>query len=141
MSDGFVLKTVGVDALARVLNDIANIPESVQGEIVDAMADVVKDAQVFTAAKMLVGPYNEGAVASAIKKSRLKKRKTGVYIDIEYKGEQHGTRLAEIAFLNEYGKKKQPARPFIRTANELSNGPSQAAGFAVYDRWLKSKGV
>jgi hypothetical protein len=62
-------------------------------------------------------------------------------VDIEFKGESHGNRNAEIAFVNEYGKKSQPARPFIKTANTISDEPSKKAGFSVYDDWLKSKGV
>lgn len=138
---GIAFTAVGVDALAKVLNDIANIPQDVQGEIVDAMADVVKDAQVFTAGTMLQGPYYQGDVAASVTKSRIKKRKSGPYVDIEFKGTAHGNRLAEIAFINEYGKKSQPARPFIKTANELSDEPSKKAGLDVYDAWLKSKGV
>lgn len=141
MAGGISITTVGIDPLVKVLNDIANIPQDVQGEIVDAMADVVKDAQVFTAGTMLQGPYYKGDVAASITKSKIKKRKSGPYVDIEFKGESHGNRNAEIAFINEYGKKKQPARPFIKTANELSDKPSQEAGLAVYDNWLKSKGV
>lgn len=141
MATQFAVTTVGVDALANVLKEIANIPQQVQGEIVDAMADVIKDAQVYTAGTMLQGPYNEGGVASSITKSRIKKRKSGPYVDIEFKGEQHGNRLAEIAFVNEYGKKSQPARPFIKTANKLSDEPSKKAGRDKYDAWLKSKGV
>lgn len=138
---GIAFTTVGVDALARVLNDIANIPDDVQGRIVDAMADVVEEAQVYTAGTMLQGPYYQGDVAGSVKKSRIKKRKSGPYVDIEFKGMAHGNRLAEIAFVNEYGKKSQPARPFIKTANTISDEPSKKAGFAVYDDWLKSKGV
>lgn len=141
MAGGFAFTTVGVDALAKVLKDIANIPQDVQGRMVDAMADVFRDAQVYTAGTMLQGPYYRGDVASSVTKSKIRKRKSGPYVDIEFKGESHGNRNAEIAFINEYGKKKQPARPFIKTANELSDKPSQEAGLAVYDAWLKSKGV
>lgn len=141
MASGFAFTTIGADALARVLREIADIPQDVQGEIVDAMADIVKDAQVFTAGTMLQGPYYQGDVAASVTKSRIKKRKSGPYVDIEFKGMAHGNRIAEIAFINEYGKKSQPARPFIKTANELSDGPSAKAGADVYDAWLKTKGV
>jgi hypothetical protein len=141
MGSGISITTVGVDALAKVLKGIAKIPETVQRDMVDAMADVVKDAQVYTAGTMLQGPYYKGDVAASITKSKVKKRKSGPYVDIEFKGESHGNRNAEIAFINEYGKKKQLARPFIKTANTLSDEPSRKAGFDVYDNWLKSKGV
>lgn len=138
---GIAFTSVGVDALAKVLKDISTIPDEVQGQMVDAMADVVKDAQVYTAGTMLTGPYYRGDVAASVTKSKIKKRKTGAYVDVEFKGEAHGNRVAEIAFVNEYGKKSQPARPFIKTANTISDEPSRKAGFDVYDKWLTSKGV
>lgn len=141
MPAGISFTTVGVDSLVKVLDNIANISQSVQEKMVDAMSDVIKDAQVYTAATMLQGPYYRGDVAASVAKSKVKQRKSGPYVDIEFKGESHGSRNAEIAFINEYGKKKQPARPFIRTANELSDKPSLQAGFSVYDQWLKTKGV
>ena len=50
-------------------------------------------------------------------------------------------RNAEIAFVNEFGRKDQKARPFIRTANEASAEATTRAGLEVYDRWLKSKNL
>lgn len=141
MAAGIAFTTVGADKLAKDLYRVAAIPQNVQQDMVNAMGDVFAEAQVYTAATMLQGPYYEGDVASSVKKSRMKKNKSGPYVDIEFKGMAHGNRLAEIAFVNEYGKKSQPARPFIRTANELSDKPSQEAAYKVYDEWLKTKGV
>ncbi len=141
MPAGISVTTIGVDSLARVLSDIANIPQSVQAEMVDAMSTVVRDAQVYTAATMLQGPYYRGDIAASVTKSKVKRLKSGPCVDIEFRGESHGNRNAEIAFVNEYGKRSQPARPFIKTANELSDKPSLAAGFSVYEQWLKTKGV
>ena len=141
MAGGIVFTTIGADKLARDLYRIADIPQGVQREMVNAMGDVFAEAQVYTAATMLQGPYYQGDVASSVKKSRIKKNKSGPYVDIEFKGESHGNRMSEIAFVNEYGKKSQPARPFIKTANQISDKPSQEAAFKVYDKFLKSKGV
>ena len=49
-------------------------------------------------------------------------------------------RVAEIAFINEFGKKNQPARPFISQANESNAGAAVDAAADVYDRYLSSKG-
>ena len=49
------------------------------------------------------------------------------------------TRNAEIAFINEYGKRGVPARNFIRKANEQSAAASTQAAAAVYDKYLQSK--
>lgn len=141
MAGGIAFTTLGIDRLYKDLSQVAKIPQKVQEDMVDAMGDVFAEAQKYTAATMLQGPYYRGDVASAVKKSRMKRNKSGPYVDIEFVGESHGNRNAEIAFINEYGKKKQPARPFIKTANTISDEPSKKAGFDVYDDWLKSKGV
>lgn len=141
MAGGIAFTTLGIDRLYKDLSQVAKIPQKVQEDMVDAMADVVVDAQVYTAATMLQGPYYQGDVASSIKKKKLRRTKSGPGVDVVFKGMAHGSRVAEIAFINEYGKKSQPARPFIKTANTISDEPSKKAGFAVYDDWLKSKGV
>lgn len=137
----FSVTTVGLEGLQRALRDLENIPLEVQKDMVDAMADVVVDAQVFTAGTMLQGPYYKGAVARSVFKSKPRMRKSGPYVTISFKGMQHGNRLAEIAFVNEYGKKGQNARPFVKKANEISAKASDDAALEVYDKWLKSKGL
>lgn len=141
MAGGIAFTTLGIDRLYKDLSQVAKIPQKVQEDMVDAMGDVFAEAQKYTAATMLQGPYYRGDVASAVKKSRMKRNKSGPYVDVEFVGTAHGNRVAEIAFVNEYGKKSQPARPFIKTANTISDEPSKKAGFDVYDDWLKSKGV
>lgn len=137
----FSVTVDGLKELQRAMRELENIPLGVQNDMLDAMADVVVEATVYTAGTMLQGPYCEGAVARAVTKSKPRKRKSGPYIDITFKGMQHGVRLAEIAFINEYGKKTQPARPFIRKANDDSMGHSEMAALQVYDKWLKTKGL
>ena len=51
------------------------------------------------------------------------------------------TRNAEIAFVNEYGKRGQKARPFIRDANAESESKMEKAAFRIYDNYLKSKNL
>lgn len=137
----FQVTHVGLDSLKKALKDIENIPDDVQKEMLTAQAEIIEDAQVYTAGTMLQGPYYKGGVARSVFKSKPRKKKSGYCIDIGFKGEQHGNRLAEIAFVNEFGKKGQPARPFIKTANELSAEPSAKAAMYVYDKWLKKKGL
>ena len=141
MAGAFEFAVKGAKELANVLNKVAEIPPDAQEKMIDAMADIFAEGQEYTAATMLQGPYYRGDVASAIKKNKLKRGKSGPYKDIVFKGMAHGNRIAEIAFVNEYGKKSQPARPFIKTANTISDRPSLEAGFSAYDKWLKSKGV
>ena len=137
----FNVTTVGLEGLQRALKDLENVPVEVQKDMVDAMADVVVDAQVYTAGTMLTGPYYKGAVARSVFKSKPRMRKSGPYVTISFKGMQHGNRLAEIAFVNEYGKKSQKARPFIKKANDDSMGHSEMAALKIFNAWLVSKGL
>ncbi|MGI6239979.1 MAG: hypothetical protein ACOYI5_10185 [Christensenellales bacterium] len=136
----FEVTTVGVESLQRALKNIEEVPYEVQSDMVEEMAKVVEDAQVYTAGTMLQGPYYEGEVARSVYRSKPRKRKSGPYVTIGFRGMQHGNRLTEIAFVNEFGKKSQSARPFIKTANELSKAASDAAGLRVYNEWLKKSG-
>lgn len=46
-------------------------------------------------------------------------------------------RNGEIAFINEYGKTNQPARPAIREANEENADQAVEDAADVLDRWIQ----
>lgn len=102
----------GLDGLEDLFGHIRDIPYWVLEEMLDKQADVVVAAQRKTAASMLDGPYNKRAVQKAIKKGKTKRTRDGLVKHIAFNGKQHGVRLAEIAFVNEYGKRGQPAPLF-----------------------------
>jgi len=108
-------------------------------EMMEAQADVVMEAQKRTASTMLQGPYYRGGVVSGIAKGRFKRTGDGAEHHIVFKGTQHGNRIAEIAFINEYGKKNQPARPFIKTANEQAAGEATEAAAKILHNWQESQ--
>ena len=133
---GFTVK--GLPELEKQFANLSTIPAEVIWKMLDAEADVVVAAQRATAASMLAGRFNKGAVQRAIKKGKIKLVK-GVYTQyINYTGRQHGNRIAEIAFVNEYGKKGQAGRPFIRTANEQCADQAVDAGAKVLYDWIDS---
>ena len=128
----------GLSGLEDLFEHIREIPYYVLEEMLDKQADVVVSAQRETANSMLEGRYNKGAVKAAIKKGKTKRTRAGLVKHITFNGKQHGVRLAEIAFINEYGKHGQPARPFIRTANEKCADAAQIAAEEVFDDWIES---
>lgn len=158
----------GLDDLIKDFETIAETPEEVIDEMLNAQADVVVKAQKQTARTMLSGPYSQGIVADAIKKNpRVQYTRGGgkvLYINFagrvygagrpqggieKLKGKgrrkhiavsEAGNRIAEIAFINEFGKTNQPARPFILAANEESASEATKQAADVYDKFLKSKG-
>lgn len=130
----------GMDQYLTGFSYLQDLPQDVLKEMLKAEGDVIKRAQATTAASMLQGPYNKGAVASAVYVGTPKFRyKTGTCY-VAYQGHQHGNRIAEIAFVNEYGKDGQPARPFIRTANEKYGDEAVEAAAEVYDKFLTKMG-
>lgn len=128
----------GMDGLETMFANIAEIPYWVLEDMLDKQADVVVAAQRSTASSMLEGPYNKKAVKAAIKKGKTKRRKDGLVKHVTFNGSQHGSRLAEIAFINEYGKEGQSARPFVRTANEKCAPDAQIAAEKVFDDWIET---
>lgn len=137
---------VGLDGLILSLKEIEKIPDDIHDDILNAQADVVAAAQ---REKILAYGIYDGSspvhVASSVKKGRVKIRKgervlyvspTGTRIRGKVK-----TRNAEIAFVNEFGKRGQKARPAIADANEDSATATTQAGLRIYDAWLKSKNL
>lgn len=128
----------GVNELTASLDRLGELPAK---EMLNASANVVVAAQKRKASVMLQGPYNKDAVMNAITKGKFKKSGSIASIKIEFPGTQHSTPIGRIAYVNEYGKTNQPARPFIATANKESEEEAESAAMAAYDAWLKTKGL
>lgn len=131
----------GLSELMQSFSDIAELPDSLIKDMLNAEADVVVAAQKKTASTMLRGPYNKKAVEAAVTKKPPRKGADGYSVSITFEGAQHNTRLAEIAFINEFGKVNQAGRPFIETANEQSADEAVRSAAKRYDQFLKSKGL
>lgn len=133
----------GLDELMLSMEEIAQIPDEVQDAMLNAQADVVTAAQ--KAKARAYGVQDTGLVISSIKKGKPKRKKGVRVIYITPSGTRRRgkqtVRNAEIAFINEYGDRRQRARPFIRDANEACAEATTQAGFEVYDKWLKSKNL
>ena len=133
------IEITGLGETLISMENIANIPDSVIQAMMEAQADIVVEAQKRTASTMLRGPYYRGGVVSGISKGKFKLTKDGAEHYVVFKGTQHGNRIAEIAFVNEYGKKNQPARPFIKTANEQATGEAAEAAAKILHDWQESQ--
>lgn len=145
----------GLDEFSLSLKEIAELPDAVIDEMLNAGADVAVAAQRREAEKLgkLGGYRNDGQTidwstgetARSIKKGRVK-TKDGhrvIYVTPTGSRERGKTtvRNAEIAFLNEYGSRTINARGFLRKANEDCAEEYTAAQLAVYNRYLESKNL
>ena len=136
----------GIDEVVTSLTELSELPDEVIDAMLNARADVVVEAQRQAAKRMLKGPYDTGETARSIKKGKPKLRdgQRVLYVTptgSRKRGKAKAVRNAEIAFINEYGTRKIPARNFIRTANESCADAATAAEFEVYSQYLKEKGL
>lgn len=141
MGKGTLLFTYTLTGLAEAetaIASVADIKPAVRMSMVDAAGKIYKQAAEYEAAAMLQGPYNESAVARSVSRSKARSTKDGATQKITFKGEQHGNRIAEIAFVNNYGKKSQPARPFIDKAQKESESVCVKEAAKVLDEYLKT---
>ena len=127
----------GMDYMEAWLDHVSEVPRDVKADMLNAMADTVVRAQKEEAQALLQGPYNQGAVVASIKKNKPLTEGTQPQIKVSFEGEQHGNRLGEIAFVNEYGKVNQPARPFIMIANAKSETEVVAEAAKIFLKFME----
>lgn len=138
----------GLDEFQLSMKEVAELPDEIIDEMLNAGADVAAEAQQKEAAVVLKGAYATGKTALSIKKGRVKVKNGARVIYVTPTGTRKRgkrkitkTRNAEIGFVNEYGAPHRgiSPRPFIAVANEKSAAETTAAQAAVYNRWLESK--
>lgn len=112
----------GFDGLDDALRRIADIPDGVITRALDEMAEIAADKIVAQGESMGVRDPESGEhiLDKVAPSGKAKRTDAGGYKMISFKGKRRrgrtDTRNAEIAFVNEYGKQGQTARPFIGTA-------------------------
>ena len=134
-----------LEALFDDLAAIIELPDEIALEMLTAGAEVLAEAQAAEAATMLAGEFSQGITAKSFVVDKKLSGKGGercVYIKPDgTRTDGNKRRIAEVAFINEYGKTGQAARPFIRTANERKGEAAVDAAAQVYDKYLKSKNL
>ena len=157
----------GLDELMLSMREIAEIPDEVQDEMLDAEAQIVAEAIRGEAAKLgmysgynthnnsrlnaggirseQTESYSTGELARSVKVGKVKavkgQRQKYIYFAGSRKRGKTRTRNAEIAFLNEYGTRTINQRNFVWVANKKAEAAAVQAAAAVYNRWLESKGL
>lgn len=133
------LSTSGLEELLDDLEAIAEIPDETLLEMLTAEAEIIAEAQ--TAEAKAMGVYDTGKTAQSI---TFKETSDGKCIYVYPKGSRsdgNKRRVAEVAFINEFGKEGQAARPFIKTANEKKGAEAVEAAALVLDKFHKSKNL
>lgn len=137
------MATLDISDLSRLALDyeeLALLPDSVMDDALRAGGAVLRESVSREAASMLSGPYSKGAVAASATLTKPRVTKDGKAIYVTFEGSQHKTRIAEIAYINEYGKHNQAARQFVRTATEKCASEAVDAVEAIYNDYITRKG-
>lgn len=134
----------GLEVLELDLEELAGVPDCVIEEMLTAEGDVVSAAQKRKLAQL--GMVDTGQLSDSITVNRKVRKKNGAqYITVFPKGKRRDSRSTngEVGFINEYGAAERKIKPgqWMRQANEESAGEAVQAAEAVYERWLKEKGL
>lgn len=135
-------KVDGFDELNEVLREAGEMPWNVVSDALDAMAKVAREKVKTSGESMGVRDPASGVhILDKITNTKPKKTDGGGYSDITFSGSRTRgnttTRNAEIAFINEFGKKGQAARPFIRNASEAGADEIAKPGEDIIGDWFE----
>lgn len=136
------LEVYGFEDLQDALSRIGSIPFDVLEDALDGMSDVAAAKIRAQGESMGVrDPESDVHILDKIKRGKAKKTDDGGYADITFSGSRtrngRNTRNAEIAFVNEYGKRGQAARPFIGLAMTQNESRIQDAAEQVIGDWIE----
>lgn len=119
---------VGLEGLTDDLKKDADRAERLAPKLLKIGAEVIAKAQRQEADAMISSgkirmfgndSRSTGAFKASIKPTPIRGSGAGAYVDVYPQGKDHkGVRNAEKGFIAEYGTKKQPAYPWMSTANE-----------------------
>ena len=132
----------GLNAVDEMFAELSEIPWDVTSEALDAMASVAERKVRSSGESMGVrDPESRVHILDKITHTKPKKTDSGGRSDVTFSGTRTRgrtrTRNAEIAFINEYGKRGQQARPFIRQAAEQGGDEITAPGEKIIGDWFE----
>lgn len=138
------LKLYGFDELNEAFNRISDIPPNVTSEALTAMGSVAAEKIKSTGESMDVkDPESNVHILDTITLKNPKITADGGYVDISFEGSRmrgkESTRNNEIAFVNEYGKKGQKARPFVGTGMSKYEPAIVGPGGEIVGDWIEKE--
>ncbi len=134
----------GFDELIFAFDELSEMPDSVLDGMLEAGAKVVERVTRETGESY--GVHRTGATLGAIGHDAPRKTADGKAVYIYPKGSTANgpnktKRNAEVAYINEYGKKNQPPRPFMRDGAERAAGEAVQQEEQKFNDYLTSKGL
>lgn len=134
------LSANGIDDFSLSMAELAELPDSVIDDMLRAEAAVIEAEQRQTGEAY--GVRRTGRTLASIGPGKIRRTSDGKAITVYPIGRNAKRDLtAMVAFLNEYGRKGQKPRPFIRDANEKGADKAVKAAEQVYENHLRKKGL
>lgn len=153
--EGGGAKYRGYTSAAETLNRgfETDIPDDVMCRMIDAEAEVIESEQRKNALTMLnERGKSKGMTARSITRTKAKRNGEAVEAWIKFTGNRadaprhrrasskpNDRRAAEVAFVNEYGSRKTPARKFIQKAIDAKADEGYDKAEAIFDEWQKNQ--
>lgn len=130
----------GFDELNAAYAEMNDIPHGVTQDVLEAMGAVAMERIRETGEAMGVRDTESSEhILDKLKLSKVTYTKDGGYLKVTYSGKRlrgkTTTQNSEIAFINEFGKRGQPARPFMKTALDKSADEISQAGADKLSAW------
>lgn len=133
----------GLSTLSVAFDQLAALPDDVMFQMLEAGGEVIVEAQ--RAKADALGLRDTGLMIESIRAGKPRRLSDGGDIALTPEGTRKRgntvTRNAEIAYVNEYGKKGRPATEFIKLANAESEGRARQAARNIYNKWLDRIGL
>lgn len=133
----------GFDSLVLTFDEMSEMPESVLDDMLEAGAAVAE--REIRAVGKSYGVHRTGVMLDSIGHNRPRPSKDGRAVYIYPQGSRpNGSktkRNAEVAFINEFGKKNQAPRPFMRDAAEKAADEAAEQEEKVLNDYLSTKGL
>lgn len=134
----------GLDELIKAVGGIGNIPNGVKTKTLEAMAKKAAEKIKSEGEAMRVYDMESSEhILDKITTAKPKLFEDGGRQDVTFKGSRtrgkSKTRNAAIAYINEFGKSSQPARPFIGTAMSKNADEITATGADILGDWIENE--
>lgn len=132
------IKISGIESLQLSTIDI---PDSVLENILNSQAEIVAEEQRKNANTMLNEKgLSTGATAKSIKVKKAKRKGLNMEAEIVFEGKRpDGKRAGEVAFINEYGSRRNSARSFIKKAIDSKEDECEAVAEKIFREWQEKQ--
>lgn len=132
----------GFDDLSEALHRLGQPPDDIKSQALTAMAQVAAGKIKSQGEALGVrDPESDVHILDTIKVNKPKLNENGGVCTITFKGSRRRgrkrVRNAEIAFVNEYGTRKQRARPFIGQAMTQNEKAIVDPGAEIIGDWIE----